>query len=212
MDGVIVDSEPLHILHLHQFLIDIGVSDPQRFKGDLKGVNTHDTWRMLIEEFNLDREIDDLVERSRQSYVNYLEALPALPYIPGAVDLIKYTSKKGYKLAIASSAAPKRIELFLEKLKIRKYFEVVVSGDDVKHSKPAPDIFLAAATRLGAKPEDCVVVEDANNGVRAAVAAGMKCIAYQGSPHNTDDLSAADMVVKDFKALTKSLKTGQLPV
>ena len=88
----------------------------------------------------------------------------------------------------------------------------MVSGDDVEHSKPAPDIFLEAATRLGVKPKDCVVVEDANNGLRAAIAAGMKCIAYSGSTHNTDDLSAADVVVKDFKALTKALKTGELPV
>ncbi|MEK7152450.1 MAG: HAD family phosphatase [Patescibacteria group bacterium] len=211
MDGVIVDSEPLHMQHLHEFLRGMGVDRPQEFETSLKGVSANDTWKMLIEAFNLEYEINDLVTRSRQSYVSYLESLPALPVIPGAADFIKYTSKKGYRLALASSAAPKRIELFLQKLKLRQYFETIVSGDDIEHSKPAPDIFLLAAKKLGMQPRDCVVVEDAWNGVQAARAAGMKCIAYGGSVHNTDDLSAADIVVKDFKAFVKALKTGLLP-
>lgn len=212
MDGVIVDSEPLHISHLHEFLIKIGVTKPQRFQGNLKGVNAHDTWTMLIEEFDLDHEISELVTESRQSYISYLESLPKLPSIPGAVDFIKYTHSKGYKLALASSAGPKRIELFLNKLKLQSYFQVIVSGDDVDRSKPAPDIFLLAAKNLKIKPCNCVVVEDAENGVRAALSAGMKCIAYGGSSHNTDNLSDADIVIKDFKVLIKALKYGTLPV
>lgn len=212
MDGVIVDSEPLHIEHLHKFLLTIGVPEPQKFTGNLKGVSATDTWRLLIQEFDLPQDVDVLVKNSRQSYIDYLNELPNLPSIPGSVDFIKYIHDKGYKLALASSAAPARIQMFLKKLKLEKYFQTVVSGDDVDHSKPDPDIFLLAAERLGVKPRDCVVVEDATNGVQAASRAGMKCIAYAGSIHNDDDLSSADLIVKDFGALTKALKTGALPV
>src|SRR5260221_10791514 len=115
MDGVIVDSEPLHISHLHEFLIGIGVNKPQTFTGNLKGVSAQDTWKLLIEEFDLTYKIDELVTQSRQSYISYLEALPKLPSIPGTVDLIKYLHAKHYRMALASSAGPKRIELFLKK-------------------------------------------------------------------------------------------------
>jgi HAD superfamily hydrolase (TIGR01509 family) len=212
MDGVIVDSEPLHALHLQKFLIQLGVREPQRFKTNIKGVNATQTWTMLRDEFGLDYEIEELVMQSRESYVSYLETLPHLPCIPGAVELITFLHDAGYRLALASSAAPKRIELFLRKLRLRNCFQAVVCGDDVARSKPAPDIFLLAAKKLRAKPSNCVVIEDANNGVRAAKAAGMKCIAYAGSPHNTDDVSEADIILKDFRALTNSLKHGALPV
>lgn len=212
MDGVIVDSEPLHIQHLYQFLVDLGVQSPQSFKKSLKGVSAQDTWKMLIEEFGLKNDIRNLITQSRASYISYLEALPELPSIPGAVDLIKYCHTEGYILALASSAAPKRIEMFLNKLEIKKYFATIVSGDDVQHSKPAPDIFLLAAKNLGANPKDCIVIEDAENGVRAAKAAGMKCIAYGGSEHNGDNLHEADLVVKDFTIFVGNIKFSGLSI
>ncbi|HET8701018.1 MAG TPA: HAD family phosphatase, partial [Nitrococcus sp.] len=208
MDGVIVDSEPLHITHLHEFLRSIGVARPDTFTRNLKGVSAYDTWRMLNETFELKHDIDELIVRSRESYVQYLQNLESLPVIPGALTLIKYLKRSGYRLALASSAAPARIDMFLSKLKLKSYFENVVSGDDVERSKPAPDIFLLAAHNLGAKPTECVVIEDAENGVQAAKAAGMRCIAYGGSLHNTDNLLEADLIVKDFGKLVKSMRTG----
>ncbi|HVA10930.1 MAG TPA: HAD family phosphatase [Candidatus Dormibacteraeota bacterium] len=212
MDGVIVDSEPLHIAHLHGYLRKIGVVEPESFSQSLKGVSARDSWQLLIENFNLEQDIETLIEDARRSYVDYLESLAALPVIPGAIQLVKALHSKGYRLALGSSAAPKRIELFLHKLKLQKYFEKVVSGDDVKRSKPAPDIFLKAAELMKVKPSNCVVIEDANNGVVAAHAAGMKCIAYAGSVHNTDDLAQADVIIKDFEPLARAAKNGGLPV
>jgi HAD superfamily hydrolase (TIGR01509 family) len=212
MDGVIVDSEPLAAAHTNQFLLSLGVKDPSLFTGNIKGRNSHDVWSLYIETFNLPHDLQELKTRSRQSYLDYLAALPELPEIPGAIEFIKYCHGKHYKLAIASGASLERITIFLERLSIREYFDVVVNGDDIQQSKPAPEIFLLAAERLSVKPADCVVVEDAENGVRAAKAAGMKCIAYFGSDHNTDDLLAADLVVNDFHALVGGLKTGSLPV
>ncbi len=212
MDGVIVDTEPLHIQHLHGYLRKIGVVEPESFKRSLKGVSARDTWQMLIENFDLEDDLETLIQDSRESYIDYLESLDTLPVIPGVVQLVKTLHSKGYRLALGSSAAPKRIELFLHKLSLQKYFERIVSGDDVKKSKPAPDIFLKAAQLMQVKPSDCVVIEDANNGIAAARAAGMKCIAYGGSVHNSDDLAQADLIVKDFKTLANSIERGGLPV
>lgn len=212
MDGVIVDSEPLYEQHLQAFLVKLGVSEPELLEVNLKGVSSRDTSKLLIKTFQLEYEVDELVTVSRKAYLDHINSLEKLPSIPGAVEFVKHLSKSGFSLALASSASAKRIDLFLTKLGLKLYFPVIACGDDVNRSKPAPDIFLLAAQKLGVKPANCIVVEDAQNGVRAAKAAGMKCIAYAGSDHNSDDLSEADLVVKDFKALTRSLKNQTLPV
>ena len=212
MDGVIVDSEPLYEQHLQAFLVKLGVSQPELIEVSLKGVSSRDTSKLLIETFQLEYEVDELVTISRKAYLDHLDSIKKLPSIPGVVEFVKYLNKSGFSLALASSASAKRIDLFLSKLRLKQFFPVIVCGDDVKRSKPDPDIFLLAAQKLGAKPSDCVVIEDSQVGVRATKAAGMKCIAYAGSAHNSDDLSEADLVVKDFKALTKSLKYQTLPV
>lgn len=212
MDGVIVDSEPLYAQHLDAFLIKIGVSQPELLQVSLKGVSSRDTSALLIKTFSLEYEIEELITISRKAYLDHLNALEEIPSIPGAIEFVKHIAQMNYKIALASSASPTRINLFLTKLGLNSYFPVIASGDDVERSKPAPDIFLLAAKKLNVQPRDCVVIEDAENGVIAAKAAGMKCIAYAGSDHNTDDLSAADLIIKDFSALTKSLKNQTLPV
>ena len=212
MDGVIVDSEPLHSDHLRIFLTNLGVESPEKITHNMKGRNARNIWELLIQEFQLEHDLDELVVRARASYFSYLTELPELPSIPGAVEFIEYCYQKKYTLAIASSASPRRIDMFLEKIGVKDYFDIIISGDDVQHAKPAPDIFLLAAEKLNANPVDCIVVEDAENGVIAAKAAGMKCIAFGGSDHNTDNLLGADLVITDFHALIKGLKTGELPV
>lgn len=212
MDGVLIDSEPLYEQHLKTFLVTLGVSDPEKLQRSLKGKSSKDISAILIETFSLTHNLDELTQISRQAYLDYLNAQELLPPIPGAKELVEHLHRAGHPIALASSASNKRIKLFLDKLGLEQYFKLIASGEDVKRSKPAPDIFLLAADLLGKSPEECVVIEDAWNGVQAAKAAGMKCIAYSGSIHNSDDLSDADLIVKDFTALAKALKPGLLPV
>lgn len=212
MDGVLVDSEPIYEEHLRLFFIEMGIKDPSRLKHNLKGVSAHNTSRILIETFALDYTVEELTAVSRKAYLKHLENIKELPSIPGSVQFVKSLAATGHPLALASSASPHRINMFLTKLNIKDYFSIILSGDDVEHSKPAPDIFLLAAEGLGLNPSDCVVIEDAENGVRAAKSAGMKCIAYGGSEHNTDNLLGADIIVKDFDKLVAALKPGMLPV
>jgi len=204
MDGVIVDTEPLNAQHQHEFLARLGV-EPKDLNTSIQGLNSQAIWSLYREEYSLEQDIDELITQARQSYLSFLETLDHIPEIPGASQFIEYLVSLRCRLAIASSANPKRIELILDKLRLRKYFQVIISGDSTPRSKPAPDMFLLAAEKLGARPSDCIVIEDATNGVQAAKAAGMICIGYAGSDHNTDDLSEADIIINDFTEITNQL-------
>lgn len=212
MDGVLIDSEPIFEQHLRVFLLQLGVKDSGTLTHNLKGVSTANVSRILIETFELEYKPDQLTAMSRRAYLEHLTNLKELPSIPGSVKFLRSLAAAGHPLALASSASRKRIDLFLTKLGVGDLFSAIVCGDDVEHSKPAPDIFLLAAKELGVDASDCVVVEDAENGVRAAKAAGMKCIAYGGSSHNTDNLLEADIIVKDFERFVDALRPGRLPV
>ena len=124
--------------------------------------------------------------------------------IPG-IDLVVYTAAihpdnpefaaakaKGIPMAVASSSSLSIIDKVLDKLALREYFTLIATGDEVPASKPAPDIFLLAAQRLGCKPEACWVIEDSYNGVTAAKAAGMHCIGFYNPHSGNQDISAAD--------------------
>jgi HAD superfamily hydrolase (TIGR01509 family) len=213
VDGVLVDSEPLFYAHLQLFLVERGVADPTQVShGALKGLNSLTMSQLMVDSYALDIVAEDFSAQHRAAYFEHLSSLEHIPEIPGVTMFVKQLAKSGHPLAIASGASQRRIDFFLQKLQLASYFSVIVCGDEVEHPKPAPDIFLLAAERLGEKPANCVVVEDAENGVRAAKAAGMRCIAYGGSVHNTDNLLAADLVVKDSTALVQALKPGHLPV
>ena len=117
-----------------------------------------------------------------------------MPTMRGAVTLVRSLFDRGFSLAVGSSGPPENIQLCLEEMQIARFFSVVVTGMDVEHGKPDPQVFLLAAHRLAADPMRCVVIEDAPAGVQAARRAGMKCIALVGS-HPPAVLQNADRVV-----------------
>lgn len=119
-------------------------------------------------------------------------------------QLLTRLKNKNLKLAVASSASPKRIETLLSLCKIQHFFEVIVGGDHVEKSKPAPDIYLKASDLLGISPKNCIVIEDAKNGVMAGKNAGMKVVGFKGFLHNKQDLSCADIIIKNFSELSYS--------
>jgi beta-phosphoglucomutase-like phosphatase (HAD superfamily) len=209
LDGVIVDTEPLNKQCLREFLIDLGAKDPQPLSVNLQGLNSKAYWTALKTGYNLSQPLEELMVRWRETYLSFLAALDEIPIIPGIPELIDFLVSANYLLAIASAANAARIKLTLDKIKLEHSFSVIVDGDSYENSKPAPDCFLLAARRLSVSPEECIVIEDSTNGVGAAKAANMRCIGYAGSDHNDDDLSQADVIIKDFKSLTKSLAAGE---
>lgn len=209
MDGVIVDSEPLSDQHeamlFPQLGIDLSQMSPQR---SFRGMNAKTLWTTLKVEYQLQDSLEDLIKHGRASYMSFLENLPEIPIVPGTRELIQALSETDAKLALASSGNPKRVALFLERLELARYFEIVVHGDDVVHGKPNPEVFLIAAHRLSIKPNSCVVIEDSTAGISAAKTAGMLCLGFGGLAHNHEDLSAADTTFSNFHELADFVKQG----
>jgi beta-phosphoglucomutase-like phosphatase (HAD superfamily) len=103
-------------------------------------------------------------------------------------------------MALATSSRKMKMKLVMEKLDFLQYFDAIVTGEEVHHSKPAPDIFLLAAKKLDLSTQDCLVIEDAASGVTAAKSAGMKCIAIT-TTHKEEDLEHADLIIHSFKEI-----------
>lgn len=122
--------------------------------------------------------------------------------IKGAQDLVKRLFEAGFKLAVASSSPKHEIVRAMTELGLVDYFEVLVSGEEVAHSKPAPDVFLAAAERLGVSAQDAIIIEDTKNGSLAARRAGAYVIGFENPNYPAQDLSNADIIVTDYQELT----------
>ena len=198
MDGVLVDSEPIHIdIEKQQFLLNnLSISDEEHHQ--YMGVSAEIMWKTIAKRHTLTLPLNELIEQHRIESHRYFSELAEIPVMPGLVELLEKLKAKGYPMAVASSSTPEIIELILKKTHLEKYFQVMVSSQQAGKSKPEPDVFLLAGQKLGMLPEDCLVIEDSTNGIKAALAAKMMCLAYQGP--DTDPLTQkeAHTFVKNF--------------
>ncbi len=199
MDGVIVDSEPLHIkaerLLFAPFGVDVTDEELQSYMGRTPQILLKD----IIRKYELNTTLDELYPRHKEN----LEKLyrDEVEPIPGALETIQTLRNGDIDLAIASSSDLLLISTVLNKFDLNDTFTSIVSGEEVKNVKPHPDIFLEAARRLGVKPKECVVVEDSHAGVRAAKTAGMTCIGFESPNSPNQDLDPADLVIDDLTDL-----------
>jgi len=196
MDGVLIDSEPLHLLAYQRFLSDFGLTFQQEDNHKFLGMKDLDCAKHLIEHHNLEMTALDFVAR-KEATLHKLFA-EQLRMQPGVLDTLEDTYRLNVPAVIASSATLPTIELVVELKGIRKYFRHLCSGDEVTHGKPAPDVFLLAADRLGVRPSECLVIEDTFNGVCAAKAAGMMCIAIPCQATRHQDFAHADLVLNSM--------------
>ncbi len=201
MDGVLVDSEPFHVeIEKRQFILNkIAILDEEHHQ--YMGVTTDVMWREIAKRHSVTIPLELLIEQNRAESIRFFTEIKEIPVMPGLVELLEKLTQKKFPIAVASSSFPEIIELILQKTGLRKYFQVTVSSQEAGKSKPAPDVFILAAKKLGVKPEDCLVIEDSSNGIKAAKAAGMNCVAYQGSGANFESQKEADAVVKSFDQL-----------
>jgi HAD superfamily hydrolase (TIGR01509 family) len=160
----------------------------------------------ILTKHQLQLTLGDLVSQNRQASIKYFTELQELKVMDGLVDLLEKLTEKKYKLAVASSSFPEIIDIILNKTKLRKYFQVVVSGEEAGKSKPEPDIFLLAGQKLGISQKNCMVVEDSEAGIMAAQAARMSCVAYQGPGADPKKQKEADAIVKSFEQLAMMLQ------
>jgi HAD superfamily hydrolase (TIGR01509 family) len=198
MDGVLIDSEPLHYQATRQMMAELGVeyglADHQQFFGwtDL------DMFRTLRERHRLAPEPDALAREYVGRVIALLDQRAAMPGVPAVPRGLR---QRGYRLAVASSSAPASIAAVLRVLDLTDVFERVASGVEVGRSKPAPDVFLLAAERLGVAPRRCLVVEDSRNGVVGARNAGMPCAAIPCPATRHQDFAEADIRLDSLEDL-----------
>jgi len=192
MDGVLTDSEPLINAAAIEMFREKGLAvRPEDF---LPFVGTGEDRYIggVAETYGFAL---DLPAAKKRTYEIYLELVPhRLKAFPGAQRLVRLCQSAGLRVAVASSADEIKIRANLTRIGLPlELWDAVIAGQDVAAKKPAPDIFLAAAARLHLAPQNCAVVEDAVNGVQAAKAAGMRCIAL-AQTFPADRLRDADVV------------------
>lgn len=201
MDGVLVDSQPYHFKADIDTMAEYGVIKDQKFYESFAGTLTADRMRTLKEMFGLDAPVEEMTIKRENMILDIMGKEDIKPVL-GIPEFLRSIKEKGLTTAVASSSDYKLINLILDRLKIAKYFDSVTSGSDVKRGKPSPDVFLLAAERIGIEPAECLVVEDSENGVKAAKAAGMKVLGYINPTSGKQDLSLADFITDDFKKIS----------
>jgi len=199
MDGVIAETEHAHVEAEKQTLLKYGVQITEDELHQYTGTTAKQMFMELIAKYRLDTTYQKIFKEKEQIMFKLLE-LDTQP-VKGVIELMCKLREKHVKLAVASSSHRRMVQYVLSKLKITRFFDSIISAEDVAHGKPDPEIFLMSAKRLKVSPAECLVVEDAKLGVEAAKEAGMKCLGYRNPHSGNQDLSKADMVTDDFSSL-----------
>ena len=201
MDGTLVDTEPFNTeIERRQFRLNKIVISEENHQKYL-GVASDAMWKEIAEQHNLRIPVEELIEQNHLESIRYFTEIEKIPVMPGLVDLLEKLQDKKYPMAVASSSTPEIIDLILDKTNLKNYFQVIVSAEQAGKSKPEPDVFLLAAQKLGIQPANCLVVEDSENGIKAALAAGMTCVAYQSPDTDPQKQKEADAVIQNFAQL-----------
>jgi len=202
MDGVIIDSEPMHNKAYNDMFNDVGIEVSKAFYESFTGQSTINICKHLCEHFNLKESPETLVAIKRKHYKHFFYTNSDLGLIDGVLKLIKDYHNNGLTLVLASSAAMTSIDQIFDRFDLNRYFKDKLSGGDLKQSKPHPEIFINAVKATGFTKEECIVIEDSTNGVKAAKAAGIFCVGFDSFHSKNQDYSKADMVISDFNAIS----------
>jgi HAD superfamily hydrolase (TIGR01509 family) len=202
MDGVIVDTEPVHHYAYNQHFKLLNIEVNAEMYASFTGNSTKNIFERLKIQFNLSEDIATLVEIKRNMFNDAFDNKEDLYLLDGVEDLIKDLYDNGMQLVLASSSATVTINRVFNRFGLHKYFTHIVSGEDFPKSKPHPAIFLSAAELANTPVENCIVIEDSTNGIMAAKAAGIYCIGYDSFHSKLQDYSLADVVITDFKELS----------
>lgn len=196
LDGVLTDTSEYHYLAWKRLADELGIPFNRQDNEALRGVSRRESLMLLLKgRPATEEEMQEWMERKNRYYVEYIFQMTPDNLLPGALNLLQELRENGYKTAIVSSS--KNTPMVLERLKIAHLMDVVVDGNAPARSKPAPDLFLLAAERLGVSPQECLVVEDAAAGIDAARAAGMRSLGL--GPQ--ERVGHADLVLPDLNGV-----------
>jgi len=201
MDGVIVDTEPVHRYAYYQHFDELNIQVAETIFTTFTGYSTRNTYQKLKDLFPIDAEVEDLIQRKRTLFNDAFDRKEDLYLIEGVEPLIQDLHRNGMQLIVASSAAKVTIERVFNRFDLHQYFTHIVSGEDFPNSKPHPAIFEYAVSLSTTPRENCIVIEDSTNGIKAAKAAGIFCVGYKSENSKLQDLSLADAIVESFNIL-----------
>jgi HAD superfamily hydrolase (TIGR01509 family) len=201
MDGVIVDTEPVHHYAYNEHFKQLNIEITPEIYASFTGNSTKNIFERLKAQFDLKDDVQTLVETKRNLFNVAFDSKEDLYLLEGVEDLIKDLHSNGMQLVLASSSAKTTINRIFNRFDLHKYFTHIVSGEDFPKSKPHPAIFQQAAFLAQTPVENCIVIEDSTNGILAAKAAGIYCIGYDSFHSKMQDYSKADKVISSFKVL-----------
>ena len=204
MDGVIVNSEPVHQRLEFEMFNDLGLTISAEEHKDYVGTSAVDMWRLISTRHTLQKSPEELLLYGRQLYWDALDN-GEVKLVEGVLDLIQLFDLQEFTLQVASSATRPTVEKVLDSFDLQRFFPHRIGGDEVKRSKPNPEIFQKAAKQSNSRPDSCLVIEDSSNGVKAAKKAGMQCIGYSNPGTGIQDLSMADFIIHDMEEITLDL-------
>ena len=208
MDDLMINSYPTHILAHNEMLKRYGhniYEIPEKMRNEAIGKRIIDNITLVREYFKIEKSVEELFYERQKIF---FELVNKIEPMPGLFKLINMLEKERLDLAIGSSGTKDYIELVLKKLDLKDTFKVIVSGDDVKNSKPDPEVYLLAAKWLDRNPEECLVLEDSTNGIAAAKSSGMKVIGVKNPYTLKQDLSRADLVMDGLDKITMDMIRG----
>lgn len=196
LDGVLTDTSEYHFFAWKRLADELGIPFDRQDNEALRGVSRRESLLLLLKgRPATEEDMQAWMERKNRYYVEYISQMTPENLLPGALNLLQELRANGYKTAIVSSS--KNTPLVLERLNIAHLMDAVVDGNAPARSKPAPDLFLLAAERLGVVPWECLVVEDAAAGIDAGHAAGMRTLGL--GPR--ERVGHADMVLPDLNGV-----------
>ncbi|MFH6936880.1 HAD family phosphatase [Flavobacterium sp. YO12] len=202
MDGVIVDTEPVHRYAYYKQFSELNIEVSEEMYTSFTGFSTRNTFQTLKGHFpSITHEVEDLIQRKRSIFNDAFDTKEDLYLLEGVEDLIKDLHANGIQLILASSASKVTIERVFTRFNLHQYFSHIVSGEDFPQSKPNPAIFIHAASLSIAPKENCIIIEDSTNGVKAAKGAGIFCVGYNSLHSNMQDLDEADLIINNFNEL-----------
>jgi len=200
MDGVLIDSEPAHQQIFKKVFEELNLDFSVAYHHTLVGMAAVPMWEKIRSDFHIQTDARELMNFHKEFMYVAIKELD-IQLVPGALELLERLEAQQIKLSLASSSAEKLIHYFVDKFQIGSKFDFLVSGESLQRSKPFPDIFLKVAELYNLQSNRFVVIEDSNNGVRAAKAAQMQCIGFKNSNSGQQDLSLADQVISSFSQL-----------
>ena len=201
MDGVLVNSEPLHRKAYFNMFEEFNLNVSNRLYESFTGKSTSAICKELCEIFDLSISHEKLMLSKRKHFKTIFDNDPEFQMIDGALSLIKNYFYNNLTLILASSASMTNINRIFKKFDLDKFFKAKISGADLKESKPNPEIFIKAAKLSGFNKSECIVIEDSTNGIIASKSAGIYCIGYNSPNSKNQNYDKADLVVSNFNEI-----------